>query len=238
MKTCYAYHPETLEYLGETSAPASPLEPGKYLIPAFAVQNSPEAAGVLGDNQVYCWEDWRWVIRPDHRGQTWWNLLRESVTITAIGQTPLDNWTSDPPPDEHHQLDLETLQWYIPLETLRTLKRREIRDEADRRLELAAPRSQVELATWERQERAALKYLSDPSGVDPDIDYLKTLADALIASPDDDGSHYRDYAQGILSEIRQYRAHRDAIYIIQKQLEQALESAANAAGIQIINWPQ
>ena len=54
------YHPETLEYLGESDADESPLEPGVFLIPAHATEAAPPAE-VAGKTRHF--EGGVWVLR-------------------------------------------------------------------------------------------------------------------------------------------------------------------------------
>ena len=54
----YHYHPSTLEYIGPGEADASPLEPGKWLIPAHATTTAPPTA-VAGKVRVWRGE---WVF--------------------------------------------------------------------------------------------------------------------------------------------------------------------------------
>lgn len=61
----YHYHPATGEYLGEGTADESPLEPGKYLIPAHATTTAPPTA-MSGKVRVWRGE---WVFE-DVRGVT------------------------------------------------------------------------------------------------------------------------------------------------------------------------
>lgn len=54
------YHPETLEYVGESEADESPLEPGVFLIPAHATELAPPKAQA---GKVRAFEAGAWVQR-------------------------------------------------------------------------------------------------------------------------------------------------------------------------------
>lgn len=56
----YNYHPATREYLGQAQADESPLEPGVYLIPAFATTIEPPACP-LGFIAKFDGEEWALV---------------------------------------------------------------------------------------------------------------------------------------------------------------------------------
>ena len=52
----------TWVFVGETHAPASPLEPGKYLIPAWAVESAPPAIPP-GKQAVWLIAEQKWLVR-------------------------------------------------------------------------------------------------------------------------------------------------------------------------------
>lgn len=61
----YHYHPATGEYLGEGVADESPLEPGKYLIPAHATTTAPPTAMT---GKVRVWQG-EWVFVDVQAGE-------------------------------------------------------------------------------------------------------------------------------------------------------------------------
>ena len=58
----YNYDPTTFEYLGESSAFESPLEPGKYLVPANAT-TTPAPTYNAATQQCY-WMNGAWTVSP------------------------------------------------------------------------------------------------------------------------------------------------------------------------------
>lgn len=59
----YHYDPETLEYTGESVADPSPLEPGVWLIPAYATTTVPDVEPNEGEILVYENDVWALKIR-------------------------------------------------------------------------------------------------------------------------------------------------------------------------------
>lgn len=55
----YAYHPDTGAFAGERAADPNPLEPGEYLIPAFATVDAPPAAS---ESQLAIYDGEKWLI--------------------------------------------------------------------------------------------------------------------------------------------------------------------------------
>lgn len=62
----YNYDKATGEYINTCDADESPLEPSKYLIPAYATDKQPLQAG---QNQVVVFENNNWTLKDDYRGQ-------------------------------------------------------------------------------------------------------------------------------------------------------------------------
>lgn len=60
IQTVYSFDPVTGEYTGETIAYESPLEPGVFHIPAYAVAEPPPAAGA---GEVVVFDGARWVLQ-------------------------------------------------------------------------------------------------------------------------------------------------------------------------------
>ena len=56
----YNYHPQTFEYINESLADESPLEPGVFLIPACATTQPPLAAQ---DGKLVCFHNDQWVYQ-------------------------------------------------------------------------------------------------------------------------------------------------------------------------------
>ncbi|WP_457660263.1 hypothetical protein [Sinorhizobium medicae] len=56
--TVYNYHPSTLEYTGSSQADESPLEPGVYLIPAYATETAPPE---FIPGYIFKWAGGEWV---------------------------------------------------------------------------------------------------------------------------------------------------------------------------------
>lgn len=90
----YSYDSETGEYMGEVECQPSPLEPGKFLHPAFTFSIAPP---VTAAHQVACAVDGDWVIKADYRG-TWYREDRIAVEIKEIGVEASPGWTKTPMP--------------------------------------------------------------------------------------------------------------------------------------------
>lgn len=98
----YHYNRVTNEYTGEKEARESPLEPGVFLHPANTTEIVPPPVGA---NQVAIFENGAWVVKPDYRGETWYQADRTPVEIDFIGDpSPL---VRDEPPKSQEELDAE-----------------------------------------------------------------------------------------------------------------------------------
>lgn len=95
----YHYSPENGEYLSTTEAFLDPLETERsgsdvYLIPALATTTPPPQAS---DKEAVVFENGAWVIKPDHRGETWYKAYNEPVVIKEIGNPINDGFTKIEP---------------------------------------------------------------------------------------------------------------------------------------------
>lgn len=89
----YHYHPDTGEYLGIGAPDPSPLEPGKWLYPAYATRTKvPSAVG-----KVAVWSADHWTLVADHRGEIWWKD-GGAHTITQLGNPGAVGFIPDGPP--------------------------------------------------------------------------------------------------------------------------------------------
>lgn len=78
-------NPVTGEYLGQSIADDSPLEPGVYLIPAHATDVPPPE---IGEHQAAVFRDGAALIVPDWRGHRYWLADGSSHIITELGVVP------------------------------------------------------------------------------------------------------------------------------------------------------
>lgn len=93
MHKAYSYHPGTREFIGETEADRSPLEPDVILYPAFSTSLLPPSPGA---HQAAVFQDGAWSLVADFRGQTYW-LAGVPATISDLGVSPPDGSTTEPP---------------------------------------------------------------------------------------------------------------------------------------------
>jgi len=106
--TIYHYHPDTKEFLHEGVADPSPLEPGQFLIPAFATSEKPPAA-VKGKKAMFVQVDpenidsGAWEIVTDARGTTVWvKATGEALIVESLGDIPSEQ-TAIPKPSQFHK---------------------------------------------------------------------------------------------------------------------------------------
>lgn len=184
-KIVFNYHPVTGEYLGEVQADESPLEPGEYLIPAFATTKIPPASGAR-EVAVFNVGDDDWVIAPDYRAVPLYSTVDGSeVTVTGIGAQP-DNTTELRRLSSYH--DWDGTAWVLSIQKARDATWILIKDERDRRSEAGCYvdgnwfHNDLKSRTqWERMaNRAAALVDADPYLVDGEQVAWKTMSGAFI----------------------------------------------------------
>lgn len=95
----YNYSPVDGAVLGTSEADESPLEPGVWLIPAFATDVPPPAAEA---GQAAVWTGEAWLLVDDHRGETVYSTADGSeLIIQSVGALPEDV-TTEPRPSPLH----------------------------------------------------------------------------------------------------------------------------------------
>lgn len=100
------YDSVTGEYLGSANAQESPLEPGVFLVPAYATQQAPPAARV---GFAACWRENAWAMVEDHRGERFWDASGAEVTVRELGPLPEGLSASPPEPDPNAGLDAQII---------------------------------------------------------------------------------------------------------------------------------
>ena len=105
----YNYHPITKEFISESKADESPLEKGVYLIPGNATEIAPPQAG---ENEVACFENGIWLVKPDFRGKIYYKKdTLEEILISEIGMIP-DETLTDIKPELYDKWD-NTLNAFV-----------------------------------------------------------------------------------------------------------------------------
>lgn len=94
----YSFDYRTREFvcpheLGDTDR--DPRNPDDYLLPGNAVEVAPP---VVSAGQAAVWEDGDWVVRPDHRGETWWDVDGHPIVVVEIGDPVAAGLSATPPP--------------------------------------------------------------------------------------------------------------------------------------------
>lgn len=94
----YNYHPVTSEFVSQGLADEDPLTPDNWLIPANATTMQPPS---IQEKQVAVFLGGEWVVKPDHRGETWFDAEGNEVKIDQIGIIPDASWTIEKPPEPY-----------------------------------------------------------------------------------------------------------------------------------------
>jgi hypothetical protein len=91
----FNYNPITHEFTGSGVADPDPLEPGKFLVPAYATTDPIPATG---ENQTAVRVRQAWQVLADHRGLHYWLADGSDHYISAIGDEPPANALTTEPP--------------------------------------------------------------------------------------------------------------------------------------------
>ena len=120
----YNYHPATGEFLGSATADKSPLEPGVFLIPAYATTVAPPTPS---KNQIPIFLGGKWVMHNDYRGKTYYETdTGERHDIINIGESPNPSWTEKVPKENSKWNGSE---WVADVEAVKEISWRKL--EAD-----------------------------------------------------------------------------------------------------------
>lgn len=93
MTNIYHFDPKSGEYIGDGVADASPLEPGVWLIPAYATSDAPPQIEA-GHRPV--WTGEAWEQRIDLRGTPIWLADGSATVVSFLGPLPAGA-TTEPP---------------------------------------------------------------------------------------------------------------------------------------------
>ncbi|MBU0680090.1 MAG: hypothetical protein KKD73_01590 [Proteobacteria bacterium] len=117
MQKVYNYHQITKEFISETAAKESPLEPDIFLVPANATTIDPPLAG---DKEVAVFTDGTWLLQPNWRGVDLWDksTCQKVESITKIGVSPVSTVIDQAPPDDLSIWD-DDLGWKPDLSKLK-----------------------------------------------------------------------------------------------------------------------
>lgn len=91
--TIFNYDAQTGEFINESTADESPLEPGVILVPAFATTTRPPETVA---HEVAIFTDGQWLVKADWRGVHLFSVADGSpVSIDEIGKEPVDVGATD-----------------------------------------------------------------------------------------------------------------------------------------------
>ena len=184
-KTVFNFHPVTKEFVGTVDADESPLEPGNYLIPAFATI---KVAPTTAEREVAVFDTAAddWVVFPDYRSVLLYSTVDGSdVIVTDIGELPADS-TELPRPSPYH--DWDGASWSLNIIRAQAAVWEKVKSERDRRSEAGCQvagnwfHNDLKSRTqWERMaNRATTLEDADPYLVDGEQVAWKTMSSAFV----------------------------------------------------------
>lgn len=155
MTQVYNYDRFTKEFLYVTTGEPDPVD-GHVMLPAFSTTQEPPNTSV---NEVACFESGSWVVKPDHRGVTYWLSHDVSMKIDEIGVTVPDEAVTQQPDAPVVMTDLtEVTLLSAGVQVSQCVTA------------LAGNPSPVEIASWSEKMIAAREALSSGN---PDLVILK-----------------------------------------------------------------
>ncbi len=183
--TIYHFDPITCEYLGQSEADESPLEPGVLLLPAHVTRHAPPPTGER-ETAVFDAEANAWLVMPDYRAIDLYSVHDGSpVAVADLGPQPPDT-TDHPRPTPFHEWN--GFLWTPNLERIKADKWESIKAERDRRSEAGCRvagqwfHNNLKSRTqWERMaNRATTLVDADPYLVDGEQVAWKTMSGAYV----------------------------------------------------------
>lgn len=246
-QTIYNYHPQTGEATSVAVADPSPLEPGIYLLPAYATPTPAPAAGVrevalfrAADGTVPAdHAGGSWQLLPDWRGVALYSITDGvPVAIDVPGQSPADIGACEHPrPDPGHVWHKGA--WLIDaaarsawLQALRASRLVAINAGCDAALvALTISYPEREISSWPQQEREARVLAASPGVSVPllaAIAAARGLDVAVLAARVREKSDAFAVASGAIIGRRQ--ALEDAINAVD------LNAVDAAARLEAITW--
>lgn len=212
------------KYLYESTADANPLEPGKYLIPAFAVQVEP----VLTENTIAVWnpEIQKWDYIENNVGITVYSTkTKEPLKISELGPIP-DGYTSQVPKEfDYWDGSLWITDMVLRNATLKKRKLAEINNDLETALAaLRVEYPESEIMSWTKQETEARAWLRDNTRATPLIDLIASqrgLDKALLINKVIEKSDQYSFAVG--SAIGRRQMLEDQVKLVEVGKESKLD---------------
>jgi hypothetical protein len=136
----YNYTAITNEFISETIAEESPLDPGVFLIPANATEIEPPT---VAQYEIAVFTDGVWIVKDDWRGVELYSTVDGTpIIINEIGIAPT-NHTTIPRPDNTYIWSVDA--WVLDLDVYKSAKLRTL--ELDRNKVIQQPISSSVLGT-------------------------------------------------------------------------------------------
>ena len=214
----YHYHSVSGELIGESFAEPDQLNPGTFLMPAFATETAPPVAGA---GQTCRWVAGDWELVTDLRGHRYWLDDGSEHVITELGvPMPVGALDEAPPP---------------PLAEVRAAALRRVDHDAEHaRMQFITP-GEGQAWTYQRKEREAEAFLTDPS---PDPANYPVLSACIPG----DGANLAAVSATVLAARDAWLAVGAVIEGRRRAAKVQIEGAADEAAIQTIldglNWPE
>lgn len=197
IKKCYAYNPETGEYVGEDILYENPKRSNEFFTKDNVTEVEPPKCG---KNEIPVWDGLRWKRKADYRGNIYWSTKDKSrYEMVELGKLPPNDYTEKEPCDPDCVWDFEKIDWVIPFDVQQKRAVARINVDVDRKLaEFKEGYSQSEVESWARQERGANLLKDNPNSNDEDAEFIKLLAASR-------GIEWWDLVERILDSVEKYR---------------------------------